>query len=157
VIRRVLVERYAAEDQYYGSLVGVRWPEPFQARSPLRYPESIGPQGECQSRHTQDPGGLGGLDLTGSSARDPLVAAAGLAPPAPGCAHLSGAPPTPVGGDGHLCGTRQQRFAAIAPTVKELISIRTVHLRRRTPVFSAQRFKWVDSRGAARRQIAGNE
>ena len=30
-----LVERYAAEDQYYGSLVGVRYEEPFQARSPL--------------------------------------------------------------------------------------------------------------------------
>ena len=30
-----LVERYAAEDQYYGSLVGVRYAEPFQARSPL--------------------------------------------------------------------------------------------------------------------------
>lgn len=30
-----LLERYAAEDQYYGSLVGVRHAEPFQARSPL--------------------------------------------------------------------------------------------------------------------------
>jgi LmbE family N-acetylglucosaminyl deacetylase len=30
-----LVERYAAEDQYYGSLLGVRHAEPFQARSPL--------------------------------------------------------------------------------------------------------------------------
>lgn len=30
-----LVERYAAEDQYYGSLVAVRYAEPFQARSPL--------------------------------------------------------------------------------------------------------------------------
>lgn len=30
-----LVKRYAAEDQYYGSLVGVRYAEPFQARSPL--------------------------------------------------------------------------------------------------------------------------
>ena len=30
-----LVERYAAEDQYYGSLLGVRYAEPFQARSPL--------------------------------------------------------------------------------------------------------------------------
>ena|SRR5688572_24545110 len=30
-----LVERYAAEDQYYGSLFGVRYAEPFQARSPL--------------------------------------------------------------------------------------------------------------------------
>jgi bacillithiol biosynthesis deacetylase BshB1 len=30
-----LVERYAAEDQYYGSLVGVPYAEPFQARSPL--------------------------------------------------------------------------------------------------------------------------
>jgi LmbE family N-acetylglucosaminyl deacetylase len=30
-----LVERYAAEDQYYGSLCGVRYAEPFQARSPL--------------------------------------------------------------------------------------------------------------------------
>ncbi len=30
-----LVERYAAEDQYFGSLVGVRHAEPFQARSPL--------------------------------------------------------------------------------------------------------------------------
>jgi bacillithiol biosynthesis deacetylase BshB1 len=30
-----LVERYAAEDQYYGSLVGVRHAEPFQSRSPL--------------------------------------------------------------------------------------------------------------------------
>jgi hypothetical protein len=28
-------------------------------------------EGECQSRHTQDPGGLGGLDLTRSSARVP--------------------------------------------------------------------------------------
>ena len=30
-----LVERYAAEDQYFGSLLGVRYAEPFQARSPL--------------------------------------------------------------------------------------------------------------------------
>jgi LmbE family N-acetylglucosaminyl deacetylase len=30
-----LVERYAAEDQYYGSLLGVRYAEPFRARSPL--------------------------------------------------------------------------------------------------------------------------
>jgi N-acetylglucosamine malate deacetylase 1 len=30
-----LVERYAAEDQYYGSLLAVRYAEPFQARSPL--------------------------------------------------------------------------------------------------------------------------
>jgi LmbE family N-acetylglucosaminyl deacetylase len=30
-----LVERYAAEDQYYGSLLGVRYAEPFQARGPL--------------------------------------------------------------------------------------------------------------------------
>lgn len=30
-----LVERYAAEDQYFGSLMGVRYAEPFQARSPL--------------------------------------------------------------------------------------------------------------------------
>jgi LmbE family N-acetylglucosaminyl deacetylase len=30
-----LVERYAAEDQYYGSLLGVRYAEPFQTRSPL--------------------------------------------------------------------------------------------------------------------------
>ncbi|HEX8030437.1 MAG TPA: PIG-L family deacetylase [Vicinamibacterales bacterium] len=30
-----LVERYAAEDQYYGSLLGVRQAEPFQALSPL--------------------------------------------------------------------------------------------------------------------------
>jgi LmbE family N-acetylglucosaminyl deacetylase len=30
-----LVERYAAEDQYYGSLLGVGYAEPFQARSPL--------------------------------------------------------------------------------------------------------------------------
>jgi len=30
-----LVERYAAEDQYYGSLLGVRHAEPFQARSLL--------------------------------------------------------------------------------------------------------------------------
>ena len=30
-----LVERYAAEDQYYGSLFAVRYAEPFQARSPL--------------------------------------------------------------------------------------------------------------------------
>ena len=34
-----------------------------------------------------------------------LVGAAGMAPPAPGCAHVSGAAPTPVGGDGQLCGT----------------------------------------------------
>jgi LmbE family N-acetylglucosaminyl deacetylase len=33
--RARLVERYAAEDQYYGSLLGVRYAEPFQARSPL--------------------------------------------------------------------------------------------------------------------------
>ena len=30
-----LIARYAAEDQYYGSLLGVRYAEPFQARSPL--------------------------------------------------------------------------------------------------------------------------
>ena len=30
-----LIERYAAEDQYFGSLLGVRYAEPFQARSPL--------------------------------------------------------------------------------------------------------------------------
>jgi LmbE family N-acetylglucosaminyl deacetylase len=30
-----LVERYAAEDQYYGSLLGVPYAEPFQSRSPL--------------------------------------------------------------------------------------------------------------------------
>ena len=30
-----LVERYAAEDQYFGSLLAVRYAEPFQARSPL--------------------------------------------------------------------------------------------------------------------------
>jgi LmbE family N-acetylglucosaminyl deacetylase len=30
-----LVERYSAEDQYYGSLLGVRYAEPFQTRSPL--------------------------------------------------------------------------------------------------------------------------
>jgi bacillithiol biosynthesis deacetylase BshB1 len=30
-----LVSRYAAEDQYYGTLLGVRYAEPFQARSPL--------------------------------------------------------------------------------------------------------------------------
>lgn len=30
-----LIERYAAEDQYVGSLVGVRYAEPFKARSPL--------------------------------------------------------------------------------------------------------------------------
>jgi LmbE family N-acetylglucosaminyl deacetylase len=30
-----LVERYAAEDQYWGSLLGVRQAEPFQSRSPL--------------------------------------------------------------------------------------------------------------------------
>jgi LmbE family N-acetylglucosaminyl deacetylase len=30
-----LVERYDAQDQYYGSLLGVRYAEPFQARSPL--------------------------------------------------------------------------------------------------------------------------
>jgi bacillithiol biosynthesis deacetylase BshB1 len=30
-----LVERYAAEDQYYGSLLGVRYAEPFVSRSPL--------------------------------------------------------------------------------------------------------------------------
>jgi hypothetical protein len=53
----------------------------------------------------------------------PLVGAADMAPPAPGCAHLSGAAPTPVGGDGQLRGTRRQRVAsAIAPIVKELIS-----------------------------------
>lgn len=30
-----LIERYAAEDQYHGSLLGVRYAEPFQARTPL--------------------------------------------------------------------------------------------------------------------------
>ncbi|MPZ21330.1 MAG: hypothetical protein GEV06_26045 [Luteitalea sp.] len=30
-----LVERYMAEDQYIGSLRGVRYAEPFKARSPL--------------------------------------------------------------------------------------------------------------------------
>lgn len=30
-----LIERYAAEDQYFGSLLAVRYAEPFQARSPL--------------------------------------------------------------------------------------------------------------------------
>jgi hypothetical protein len=30
-----LIERYAAEDQYYGSLLGVRYAEPFQPRGPL--------------------------------------------------------------------------------------------------------------------------
>lgn len=30
-----LVERYAAEDQYYGSMLAVRYAEPFAARSPL--------------------------------------------------------------------------------------------------------------------------
>ena len=30
-----LVKRYAAEDQYYGSLLGVPYAEPFQSRSPL--------------------------------------------------------------------------------------------------------------------------
>ena len=30
-----LVERYAAEDQYYGRILGVRYAEPFQARGPL--------------------------------------------------------------------------------------------------------------------------
>jgi LmbE family N-acetylglucosaminyl deacetylase len=30
-----LIERYAAEDQYYGSLLGVPYAEPFQARGPL--------------------------------------------------------------------------------------------------------------------------
>lgn len=30
-----LVERYVAEDQYFGSLLSVRYAEPFQARSPL--------------------------------------------------------------------------------------------------------------------------
>ena len=30
-----LIDRYAAEDQYYGSLVGVRFAEPFQVRGPL--------------------------------------------------------------------------------------------------------------------------
>ena len=35
---------------------------------------------------------------------------------------MSGAAPTPVGGDGQLCGTRRKRVAtAIAPIVKELI------------------------------------
>jgi hypothetical protein len=49
-----------------------------------------------------------------------------MAPPAPGCAHLSGTTPTPVGGDGHQHGTRRQRAAtAIAPIVKELIY--TIH------------------------------
>jgi hypothetical protein len=37
---------------------------------------------------------------------------------------MSGAAPTPVGGDGQLCGTRRQRVAtAIAPIVKELIML----------------------------------
>ena len=49
-----------------------------------------------------------------------------MAPPAPGCAHLSGTTPTPVGGDGHQHGTPRQRAAtAIAPIVKELIY--TIH------------------------------
>ena len=30
-----LIERYAAEDQYCGSLLGVQYAEPFQARTPL--------------------------------------------------------------------------------------------------------------------------
>jgi LmbE family N-acetylglucosaminyl deacetylase len=30
-----LVERYRAEDQYVGSLAGVRFAEPFKARTPL--------------------------------------------------------------------------------------------------------------------------
>jgi len=30
-----LVERYRAEDQYVGSLVGVQYAEPFRARTPL--------------------------------------------------------------------------------------------------------------------------
>jgi bacillithiol biosynthesis deacetylase BshB1 len=36
-----LVERYAAEDQYYGSLLGVRYAEPFQTRSPLLVTDPI--------------------------------------------------------------------------------------------------------------------
>jgi hypothetical protein len=34
---------------------------------------------------------------------------------------LSGAAPTPVGGDGQLCGTQGQRVAVIAPVVTELV------------------------------------
>jgi bacillithiol biosynthesis deacetylase BshB1 len=33
--QRELLDRYAAEDRYVGSLVGVRYAEPFKARSPL--------------------------------------------------------------------------------------------------------------------------
>jgi hypothetical protein len=47
--------------------------------------------------------------------------AADMVPPAPGCPDLSGAVPTPVGGDGQLCGTRRQRVAMIAPVVKDLV------------------------------------
>jgi len=44
-----------------------------------------------------------------------------MAPPAPGCAHVSGAAPTPVGGDGQQRGTRRHRAAtAIAPVTLHL-------------------------------------
>ena len=40
-----------------------------------------------------------------------MVGAADMVPPAPGCPDLSGEAPTPVGGDGQLCGTQRQRVA----------------------------------------------
>ena len=46
-----LVERYAAEDQYFGSLLGVRYAEPFQARSPLLDQRS---DCVCESHHSGD-------------------------------------------------------------------------------------------------------
>ena len=44
-----------------------------------------------------------------------------MAPPAPGCAHVSGTTPTPDGGDGQQRGTRRQRAAtAIEPVTLHL-------------------------------------
>jgi len=50
-----------------------------------------------------------------------------MAPSAPGCAHVGGAAPTPVGGDGQLCGTRRKRVAtAIAPNLAAQYHVRGV-------------------------------
>lgn len=37
--QEVLLQRYASEDRYVGSLVGVRYAEPFRARRPLLFPD----------------------------------------------------------------------------------------------------------------------
>jgi len=85
-----------------------------------------------------------------------LVGVAGVDPAAARCAHLSGAAPTPVGGDGQLRGRRQRR---IATTLALILEGRWRSRMRRSPRTSS-RSAISGSRGAvsrARRAEGGDE